>query len=463
MRHPFLAAAASLVCLGSLATPAPAQDCTGGTWTSISPVNTGRSRTGVAFDSVTGHFFMAGGEATGGNRDIPIEEYNPGNNTWTNRATLLTGVSNSGVAAAGGYVYVPGGWNGTVGIPDLQRFDPGTNNVVTLAPLPAGNAAHAVALRGGFIHVVGGSGTGATGTTHYIYDIGANNWTTGAALPTAVQYPAAVSDGALVYVLGGNTTNLTTVQVYDPGTNSWSPGPAMNVGRGGPGAFFAGGRVWAVGGGWASYLTSTESLSGGSWTNGPSLNTGGRTIGVGFGNLLAVKAAGWNGSYLTAAEALTCVAADTDLSIEKISDAAGPVLPGDTVTYTLTVMNEGPADATGVVVTDTLPLGLTYVSDDCGALDVPPWTWDIGNLANGANVQCNVTVSVDVDAAGDILNTADVTADNADPATGNNSSSTQITVGLGAPPFAEVPTLSQAGLLALLVLMAGVALLRLRR
>ncbi|MCL4839441.1 MAG: hypothetical protein KJ058_15910, partial [Thermoanaerobaculia bacterium] len=94
--------------LGTLLAPPPVvgQGCTSGTWTAISPINTARSRTGVAYDEVTGHFFLAGGEAAGGNRAIPIEEYDPVANTWTNRANLLTGVSNSGVAAVGGYVYV---------------------------------------------------------------------------------------------------------------------------------------------------------------------------------------------------------------------------------------------------------------------------------------------------------------------------------------------------------------------
>src|SRR5262249_50777649 len=38
-----------------------------------------------------------------------------------------------------------------------------------------------------------------------------------------------------------------------------------------------------------------------------------------------------------------------------------PVAVGGTLMYTLTVVNNGPADATGVVVKDTLPLGVSFV------------------------------------------------------------------------------------------------------
>ena len=57
---------------------------------------------------------------------------------------------------------------------------------------------------------------------------------------------------------------------------------------------------------------------------------------------------------------------------------------GETVTYTLTADNLGPNDATGVVVSDTLPAGVTYVSNDGGAAYDGVnhvVTWTIGALA----------------------------------------------------------------------------------
>ena len=66
---------------------------------------------------------------------------------------------------------------------------------------------------------------------------------------------------------------------------------------------------------------------------------------------------------LLAALAVTTPVAD--LSVVK-SCPSGPVVPGDTVVCTLTVTNSGPSDATTVLVTDTLPAGLTVA-----ALPVP--------------------------------------------------------------------------------------------
>ena len=51
------------------------------------------------------------------------------------------------------------------------------------------------------------------------------------------------------------------------------------------------------------------------------------------------------------------------LEITKTSSAnGGPVSPGDTITYTIEVENTGTGNATDVVVTDTLPAGVTYVA-----------------------------------------------------------------------------------------------------
>ena len=50
--------------------------------------------------------------------------------------------------------------------------------------------------------------------------------------------------------------------------------------------------------------------------------------------------------------------------------------------FTLTVSNAGPSDATGVAVTDLLPAGYTYVSDDGGgAYNSGTGVWTLGALA----------------------------------------------------------------------------------
>ncbi len=110
----------------------------------------------------------------------------------------------------------------------------------------------------------------------------------------------------------------------------------------------------------------------------------------------------------------------TDLQITK-DDSADPPPPGQDLVYTITVQNLGPSNATGVAVSDPLPSEVTYVSDDCGGTNTPPWTWSIGNLAAGATVACDITVSINPAPPASISNTASVTSTTADPNTANNS------------------------------------------
>jgi len=88
----------------------------------------------------------------------------------------------------------------------------------------------------------------------------------------------------------------------------------------------------------------------------------------------------------------------TDLSITK-TDSPDPVYAGDYLTYGITVRNNGPIDATNVVVTDTLPAGVTYVSDTDSCVQGPVGTLvcSLGDLADGASTSFNILVDVDPD------------------------------------------------------------------
>ena len=122
--------------------------------------------------------------------------------------------------------------------------------------------------------------------------------------------------------------------------------------------------------------------------------------------------------------------------------------------------NHGPSNATGVTVTDTLPPGLTYVSNDCGAtFAAGTLTWNVGALAASASATCNLTVTVTQ--TGTITNSATVTGNESDPVPSNNIEPEPLT-GLPQSPV-EIPTLGSVGLAALVVLLAASAALALRR
>ena len=54
-------------------------------------------------------------------------------------------------------------------------------------------------------------------------------------------------------------------------------------------------------------------------------------------------------------------AALVDIVVNQ-SDSPDPIAAGGILTYTIAVANNGPDDATGVVLTDTIPAGTTFVS-----------------------------------------------------------------------------------------------------
>jgi uncharacterized repeat protein (TIGR01451 family) len=108
-----------------------------------------------------------------------------------------------------------------------------------------------------------------------------------------------------------------------------------------------------------------------------------------------------------------------DLLITKVVDEPEPLV-GSNITFTLTATNNGPSNATGVVVNDLLPAGYTYVSDNGGGAYVPgTGVWTVGNLNSGATATLTIVATVNL--TGPYANTATIAGDQTDPDPGNNT------------------------------------------
>lgn len=111
----------------------------------------------------------------------------------------------------------------------------------------------------------------------------------------------------------------------------------------------------------------------------------------------------------------------SDLAIVKTANTTEAKI-GDVVTFTLTVANNGPHAAIGVVVTDTVPAGYTVgVINNSGVASGNVITWTIGNLADEGSVVLSFKATVKN--SGAYLNTAWVKGDVVDPDLTNNKSS----------------------------------------
>jgi uncharacterized repeat protein (TIGR01451 family) len=107
-----------------------------------------------------------------------------------------------------------------------------------------------------------------------------------------------------------------------------------------------------------------------------------------------------------------------DLAITK-TDSHDPIAVGNPLTYTLNVANLSSNTAGGVVVTDTLPSSVTFVSASAGCTHSGGIvTCPIGTIAGGANSIVQITVTPN--STGTISNTASVSTTDADMNSNNN-------------------------------------------
>ncbi|MFK8013209.1 MAG: hypothetical protein AB8B80_14300, partial [Marinicellaceae bacterium] len=101
--------------------------------------------------------------------------------------------------------------------------------------------------------------------------------------------------------------------------------------------------------------------------------------------------------------------------------------------------------------TINLPSGLDYVSNTCGAQgNDSNLTWAVGNLTNGNNISCSVTV--EVSGNGQQLYQANVTGSEDDINPSNNNNQFFIN-----GPIQIVPTTNFYGLLLFIVLIFAIA------
>ena len=244
---------------------------------------------------------------------------------------------------------------------------------------------------------------------------------TNSASPTSVAAGSSVTYTQTVNNKGpAAATGATFTQVTPPNTNfqSITPPAGWNCGT-----------TPAVGGTGTITCTATGTLAvngTGTFTLVLQVNSG-TPSGTNITETVTATASNIVPSITTNTASATVVVANAnsaDLAIVKTA-TPNPVTEGTALTYSLAVRNNGPASATNVTVTDTLPSTVTYLqsrttlgscSEAGGSV-----TCLLGTMANGGTA--TITILAIPGQPGVILNTATVfTADQTDPNTGNNTS-----------------------------------------
>ncbi len=147
------------------------------------------------------------------------------------------------------------------------------------------------------------------------------------------------------------------------------------------------------------------------------------------------------------ASAIVAVVAPTANLVLSLADSPSPVRLTNYLTYTMSVSNAGPATATGVVVSNTLPAGVSFISaSPSGARYTTALTasgrlvvtfTNLGNLPPGART--NLSVTVRTEAAGTITDTAGCRSEIVDPFKANNAAAVKTIVQAVPLPLAFAP------------------------
>jgi len=154
---------------------------------------------------------------------------------------------------------------------------------------------------------------------------------------------------------------------------------------------------------------------------------------------VSTAASGWNPSSATGISNLlitTLTAPVSPTAAVKLLNSVSPANPaaGQNVVYSLKVINDGEKNLSGLVISDLLPAGLTYVScggaDSC-ALVSGTITWNLASLGTGMSRTLTLTVTVPAGATNGTEYTNTGGAVQTTEGASANGNSLKITVGGG--------------------------------
>lgn len=166
-------------------------------------------------------------------------EYDIALNTWTSKAAD-TGEAYPGMASAGGFIYLAGGYDGSTSLTRVRRYNPATNTWSGMTAMGTDRYHFQLAkISETKLIAAGGWRTAlATGMNSVeVYDTALNTWTAKAVTPSAdsaYMYGGGIGDGDSVVYNTGRYGGAGSMQCYryNLTANAWTPiGASYNGGN----------------------------------------------------------------------------------------------------------------------------------------------------------------------------------------------------------------------------------------
>ncbi len=265
--------------------PPTAPSVSGLTWASLAKAPT--PRTEVAAAAAGGRIYVIGGYTADGATVPTVEVLDIATGQWERGPDLPVAVNHAMASTVDDTLYVFGGYLAG-NVPSASAYRLEGNGWSAVAPLPQARGAGTVAAVDGAVYVAGGIAPGGQlADTMLRYDTATDEWSTVPGPPTPREHLGGAAFDGRVYTVGGRTGglsgNLAAFEVFDTRTGSWSRLPDLPTRRGGlAAAATCSGLIVAVGGEAAETFAEVEAydVGTGDWRTLPHLPTPRHGLGV---------------------------------------------------------------------------------------------------------------------------------------------------------------------------------------
>lgn len=389
----------------------------------------------AAFDTNSNNDVSSVATTVIGVTDLAVAKNGPTSATAGNNITYTMTVTNGGASAAANVTLTDNVPTGTTFVSFTQNSGPtfscNTAVVCTLASMPAGSSAT-------FTFVVKASSGGAGTTIGNVATVSTTTGDTNGGNNSSSVNTSLSGSADLGVTKSGPASAVRNQNVsYTITVSNAGPSDAASVALSDPlpaNATFVSmtqtaGPVFTCTAGTANCSIATLT-SGASATFTLVLHSNAGGTGN-LSNVATVSSAtsdpnGTNNS----ATANTTLTNSADLAVTKTGPATA--LQNQDVSYTITVTNAGPSDATGVTLSDPIPPQASFVSITQNG--GPTFacnntvTCTIATFANGATASFTLVVHTNASVTGGMTNTATASSGSSDPNNANNSASAMTNV-----------------------------------